>query len=65
MLFGVDHLSVGPHVLEFLRPRHGRGPVGQWIDSRGPGPYVARFTGGVPGAALDPRRSHGARLGFG
>ena len=57
--------TVGPHMLEFLQPRHGRGPIGTWVDSRGPGPYAARFTGGAPGAALDPRLSHGARLSFG
>jgi len=47
------------------QPRHGRGPIGQWVDSLGPGPYAARFTGGPPGAALDPRLTHGARLSFG
>ena len=57
--------TVGPHMLEFLQPRHGRGPIGTWVDSRGPGPYAARFTGGAPRAALDPRLSHGARLSFG
>ena len=57
--------TVGPHMLEFLQPRHGRGPIGTWVDSRGPGPYAARFTGGAPGAALDPRLSHGARLSVG
>jgi hypothetical protein len=55
MLVGVDHLVIG--VGE-------RGPVGQWVDSRGPGPYAARFTGGALGAALDPRLSHGALLSF-
>ena len=57
-------LTIGSHALEFLQPRHGRGPVGQWVDSRGPGPYAARFTDGAQGAALDPRLSHGARLSF-
>jgi len=57
--------AVGPHALEFLESRHGRGPLGQWVESRGPGPYAARFTGGPPGAALDPRLTHGARLSFG
>ncbi|HEV2056919.1 MAG TPA: VOC family protein [Methylomirabilota bacterium] len=71
--------AIGPHALEFLQPRtergqprtergqprHGRGQIGQWVDSRGPRPYAARFTGGPPGAALDPRLTHGARLSFG
>ncbi len=57
--------AIGPHALEFLQPRHGRGPIGQWVDSRGRGPYAARFTGGPPGAALDPHLTHGARLSFG
>ena len=29
------------------------------------GLYAARFTGGPPGAALDPRLTHGARRSFG
>lgn len=58
--------AIGPHSLEFLQPRHGSsGPIGRWVDSRGPGPYAARFTGGPPVAALDPRLTHGARLSVG
>jgi len=63
---GGVRFAIGPHALEFLEPRHGsRGPIAEWVGSRGPGPYAARFTGGSGGAALDPRLTHGARLGFG
>ena len=73
MLLGVDHLVIGVGDLGAAMrdyaalgfPRHGRGTVGQWVDSRGPGPYAARVTGGAPDTALDPRHSHGARLSFG
>ena len=70
MLLGVDHLVIGVGDLgAAIRDYAALGfsvvPVGQWIDSREPGPYAARFTGGAPGAAFDPRLSHGARLSFG
>jgi hypothetical protein len=74
----VVRFAFGPQALEFVQPRtergqprtergeprNGRGPIGQWVDSRGPGLYAARFTGGPPGPAPDPRLTHGARLSF-
>lgn len=56
--------GAAPFLIRDEGPRAERVPIGQWVDSRGPGPYAARFTGGPPGAALDPRLTHGARLSF-
>lgn len=57
---------IGPHALEVLQPlQSGRGPLAAWLESRGPGPYAARFTGAAPRGALDERLTHGARISIG
>lgn len=55
--------TVGPHRLEFVAPRTGRGPVADWLSARGPSPYAAtlRTTSGKPGQ-LDERKTFGAHL---
>jgi catechol 2,3-dioxygenase-like lactoylglutathione lyase family enzyme len=52
---------VGPHTLDFVAPTSASSPLLAWIDTRGPSPYAATFSGGRPGA-LDPAKTHGARL---
>ncbi|MDP2625386.1 MAG: VOC family protein, partial [Candidatus Rokubacteria bacterium] len=46
---------IGPHALELLAPRGGRGPIATWLGERGSSPYAATLTsrGGTRGA-LDP-----------
>lgn len=62
MLLGVDHFVIA--VGDLAAAMRDYAALGFSVDSRGPGPYAARFTGGTPGAALDPRLTHGARLSF-
>lgn len=54
---------LGPHAVEVLAPRAGRGPVADWLSRRGPSPYAATFATrrGEPGV-LDPALTLGARL---
>jgi len=52
---------VGPHTLDFVAPTSASSPLLAWLDTRGPSPYAATFTGGRAGA-LDPAKTHGARL---
>lgn len=40
--------TMGPHVFDFLAPRGPRGPLREWINARGPGPYAAALRGPAP-----------------
>jgi hypothetical protein len=54
--------GVGPHVVELAEPADGSGPLGAFLEERGPGPYAVTVTT-VGGAdrRLDASRRAGAR----
>jgi hypothetical protein len=57
--------TIGPHTFDFVAPMDARGPLADWIADRGPSPYAATFrTGAGKRGALDPAKTHGARLAF-
>jgi catechol 2,3-dioxygenase-like lactoylglutathione lyase family enzyme len=54
---------MGPHTVEVLGARDGRGRLGEWIGRHGPSPYAATFvTRRGRRGALDPALTLGARL---
>jgi hypothetical protein len=73
MLLGIDHLVIAVKSVEtaskdytalgFTVVPGGRHTGIAWLAARGPSPYAATFTSraGRPGA-LDPAKTHGARL---
>jgi catechol 2,3-dioxygenase-like lactoylglutathione lyase family enzyme len=55
--------AIGPHRFDFVAPATASSPLTAWLAARGPSPYAATFKGGAGRAgALDPNRTHGARL---
>jgi catechol 2,3-dioxygenase-like lactoylglutathione lyase family enzyme len=56
--------TTGPHELEIVSPRNDKGPLAEFIRSRGAGPYQAVLAGGTA-KTLDPALTQGARLAIG
>ncbi|OGQ63711.1 MAG: hypothetical protein A2W73_03060, partial [Deltaproteobacteria bacterium RIFCSPLOWO2_12_55_13] len=58
--------QIGPHVFDFVKPVTEKGPLADWMKTRGPSPFSAtlRASSGklVP---LDKTLTHGAALSFG
>ena len=55
--------AIGPHTFDFVAPVTASSPLGAWLAARGPSPYAATFTSGAGRTgALDPAKTHGARL---
>jgi hypothetical protein len=68
-MLGIDHLVIAvksleaAHTFDFVAPATPTSPLTAWLAARGPSPYAATFKGGAGRAgALDPERTHGARL---
>ncbi len=58
-------VEIGPHGLDFLKPKTPQSPLTKEIATRGPSPYAATIrTRGGKYPALDPLLTHGARLAF-
>jgi catechol 2,3-dioxygenase-like lactoylglutathione lyase family enzyme len=54
---------IGPHTFDFVAPVQERGPLADWIAQRGPSPYAVALRAGTgTPRALDPSRTHGARI---
>jgi catechol 2,3-dioxygenase-like lactoylglutathione lyase family enzyme len=55
--------AIGPHTFDFVAPSTASSPLTAWLAARGPSPYAATFKGGAGRTgALDPGKTHGARL---
>jgi catechol 2,3-dioxygenase-like lactoylglutathione lyase family enzyme len=56
-------LRFGPHILEFMTPRGGNGPLDKWLRARGASPYAATLrTASWAGGPLDATKTLGANL---
>lgn len=56
-------LSIGPHRFEFVAPTGSRGPLEDWLRTRGPSPWAATLkTTAGPVGPLDEQQALGARL---
>jgi catechol 2,3-dioxygenase-like lactoylglutathione lyase family enzyme len=60
-----SRVTLGPHAIDFVAPRGAEGPLPEWLSARGPSVYAAALAGAVPGGALSPARTLGARLSIG
>lgn len=55
--------TIGPHGFDFVAPKGSKGPLREWLRSRGPSPYAATLTtASGNGGLLDETKSLGARL---
>jgi catechol 2,3-dioxygenase-like lactoylglutathione lyase family enzyme len=55
--------AIGPHTFDLVAPSTASSPLTAWLAARGPSPYAATLRSGAGRAgALDPARTHGARL---
>jgi catechol 2,3-dioxygenase-like lactoylglutathione lyase family enzyme len=55
--------AIGPHTFDFVAPSTVSSPLTAWLAARGPSPYAATFKSGAGrSGALDPAKTHGARL---
>jgi catechol 2,3-dioxygenase-like lactoylglutathione lyase family enzyme len=55
---------IGPHTFDFVAPATPASPLTAWLAARGPSPYAATLTGAAGRGALDPAKTHGARLAY-
>lgn len=55
-------VTIGPHAVELLAPRGGRGPLAGWLARRGPSPYSAALATTGARRVLDVSETLGARL---
>jgi len=53
---------IGPHAFEFVTPAGQPGAAADWLGERGPSPYAATLRAGGARGALDPAKTHAARL---
>ena len=60
---GGTRFLIGPHTLDLLTPDGRRGPLGQWLETRGSSPYLATLTSLARGSGRLPEsKTCGARL---
>jgi hypothetical protein len=53
---------IGPHELHLVAPRNSAGPLAEHLRMHGPSPFELTLTGGDIRGALDPAKTHGARI---
>jgi catechol 2,3-dioxygenase-like lactoylglutathione lyase family enzyme len=55
--------TIGPHAFDFVAPT-GAGALADWLSARGASPYAVTLRAPGRSGALDPAKTHGARLAF-